>query len=169
MFGGYMRSPRREGPRTDSTDSKQKADPALERSAGSLFGREGGGTLVLWAFAYISIASSYARVPWLLLVFGFEKFYYVFFWLAVRRKRHLEVGGGGAKVSAGDAEAGPKTEEGGWLLYFYKVPNATAWFESKDISVVLKNFGLVDVVTGLFFFVVAGVYGQWEIGAWDGR
>ena len=38
--------------------------PALERSAGSLFGREGGGTLVLWAFTYISIASSYARVPW---------------------------------------------------------------------------------------------------------
>ena len=39
-------------------------NPALERSAGSLFGREGGGTLVLWAFTYISIASSYARVPW---------------------------------------------------------------------------------------------------------
>ena len=123
---------------------------------------------MLWAFTYISIASSYARVPWLLLVFGFEKFYYVFFWLAVRRKRQLEQLEE-AKVSAADAEAGPKTEEGGWLLYFYKVPNATAWFESKDISVVLKNFGLVDVVTGLFFFVVAGVYGQWEIGAWDGR
>ena len=63
-----MRSPRREGPRTDSTDSKTKSgtrrNPALERSAGSLFGREGGGTLVLWAFTYISIASSYARVPW---------------------------------------------------------------------------------------------------------
>ena len=55
------------------------------------------------------------------------------------------------------------------MLYFYKVPNATAWFESDDMSVVLKNFGLVDIVTGLFFFVVAGVYGQWEIGAWDGR
>lgn len=88
------------------------------------------------------------------------------FWLAVRRKRQLEE----AKVSAADAEGGPQTEEGSpWLLYFYKVPNATAWFESDDMSVVLKNFGLVDIVTGLFFFVVAGLYGQWEIGAWDGR
>ena len=37
--------------------------------------------ITLWGAAYISIARDYARVPWLSIVFGFEKLLYLSRWV----------------------------------------------------------------------------------------
>jgi hypothetical protein len=42
---------------------------------------------MIWGAAYISVCTSYAQVPFLVLVFAVEKFFFTAAWLALRARQ----------------------------------------------------------------------------------
>jgi hypothetical protein len=115
----------------------------------SLLGREGVGGIVLWGFAYASVARSYAETPLTVLVFAVEKMYYFAAWVALQKA--IAYNTSVARQATDDGNV--NEEESPRFLYWFQI--------AKPEKVELAGrgawslFGLVDLACGIFFFVVA--------------
>ena len=107
----------------------------------TLFGDSGMVAIILWGLAYLSVCRTYPQCPWTVLVFGLEKLFYVVAWAALLKAKR-----GGAYANAdGD----------GTTVGIIRIADpqrfALANVGGKEL------FGFIDLICGIFFFVVGGM------------